>query len=127
MINIRELEVLNILWNTDKPLMASSIVNMQEELTQSTVTAVLRKLLKENLVEVAGVAHSGKVLSRLYRPTELSKEVLLQDFADQYYKFRSVISKSELLKAMLDKDSDMDKKEIARDIADIKNVLKDFK
>ena len=82
MLNPRELDVLNILWKSDQPMMATDIVNAGEGLTQSTVTAVLRKLLRANLVEVAGVTHSGKVLSRTYRPTEASREAILQNFSD---------------------------------------------
>lgn len=95
-MNQRELDVLNILWKTDEALMATDIVNRQRDLTQSTVTAVLRVLLAENLVEVAGVTHSGRVLSRLYRPTEKSKEVIREWFLQQYSRFKNVIGVEEL-------------------------------
>ena len=54
MMNPRELDVLNILWKSEAPMMATDIVNAGEGLTQSTVTAVLRKLLNAKLVEVVG-------------------------------------------------------------------------
>jgi len=47
MITEREIDVLNILWESDEPMMATDIVAQKKGLTQSTVTAVLRKLLKE--------------------------------------------------------------------------------
>lgn len=100
-MNPRELDVLNILWKSDEPMMATDIVNAKLGLTQSTVTAVLRKLLKDNLVEVAGVTHSGRVLSRTYRPCEASREVILQDFTDNYNSFSNVISESSLCVAIL--------------------------
>ena len=75
-MNPRELDVLNILWRSDEPMMATDIVNAKLGLTQSTVTAVLRKLLADNLVEVVGITHSGRVLSRTYRPTEASRELI---------------------------------------------------
>ena len=91
MMNPRELDVLNILWKSEQPMMATDIVNAGEGLTQSTVTAVLRKLLHAKLVEVAGVTHSGKVLSRTYRPTEASKDAILNDFSNTYTCFQDII------------------------------------
>ena len=90
-LNPRELDVLNILWKSGQPMTSTDIVNEMRGLTQSTVIAVLRKLLKDNLVEVCGVTHSGKVLSRTYRPTEESKEVLLNSFLDLYSLFVNVV------------------------------------
>lgn len=100
-MNPRELDVLNILWKSDEPMMATDIVNARIGLTQSTVTAVLRKLLKEDLVEVAGIAHSGRVLSRTYRPTEASRDLILQNFTESYSSFSSVIPASTLCAAIL--------------------------
>ena len=91
MLNQREYDVLNILWKSEEPMMSTDVVNEMKDLTQSTVIAVLRKLLKDNLVEVCGVTHSGKVLSRTYRPTEESKEVLLNSFLDLYSSFVNVV------------------------------------
>ena len=100
-LNPRELDVLNILWQSEVAMTSTDIVNEMRGLTQSTVIAVLRKLLKEELVAVEGVTHSGKVLSRTYRPTEASREVILNNFANGYTSFSGVISKSELCTAIL--------------------------
>ena len=124
MMNPRELDVLNILWKSEEPMMATDIVNAGEGLTQSTVTAVLRKLLHANLVEVVGVTHSGKVLSRTYRPTEASRDIILQDFTESYTCFRDIISKSNLFAALLKTNSDP--KEIAQDISELKSMLKEY-
>lgn len=99
-MNPRELDVLNILWKSKEPMMATAIVNEGEGLTQSTVTAVLRKMLCAGLVEVAGVIHSGTVLSRTYRPTANSKEVLLKHFIEEYRLFKDVIKPSEMCAAI---------------------------
>lgn len=101
MLNDREFDVLNILWKFKKPMTSTDIVNEMRGLTQSTVIAVLRKLLKDELVEVNGVTHSGKVLSRTYCPTEKSKEVLLNDFIELYQKFRSVVPADQLAQEIL--------------------------
>lgn len=100
-LNPRELDVLNILWKSEEPMMATDIVNAGEGLTQSTVTAVLRKLLKEELVDVVGITHSGRVLSRTYRPTDASREVILQNFTDTYNSFSNVINEATICAAIL--------------------------
>jgi len=100
MIHPRELEILNILWGADKALTSMDITDAGKGLSQSTVQAVLRKLLKEGLVEVDGVTHSGNVLSRTYRPTERSKEVVLQQFVEQYKGISNIVSKGEVIKAL---------------------------
>ncbi len=124
MMNPRELDVLNILWKSDQPLMATDIVNAGEGLTQSTVTAVLRKLLREKLVEVVGVTHSGKVLSRTYRPSESSRDIILRDFADNYSSFRDIIPKSALFAALL--DGNRSPEENRKDVTEMKNMLKEY-
>ena len=108
-MNPRELDVLNILWRTGEAMMATDIVNSGEGLTQSTVTAVLRKLLKEGLVEVVGITHSGRVLSRTYRPTEASREIILQNFTENYSNFQNVIPESTLCAAILTTDKSPEK------------------
>lgn len=42
----REIDILNILWENEKPLIASEIADARSDLTINTVQAVLRKLLK---------------------------------------------------------------------------------
>ena len=96
-MNQRDLEVMNILYTTNEAMTGTDITECKKGLTQSTVIAVLRKLLKEGLIEVAGVVHSGKVLSRTYRPTAKAKEALLEHFDQQYNLFCNVISPDELL------------------------------
>ena len=120
-LNPRELDVLNILWKKAEALTSTDIVNEQRGLTQSTVIAVLRKLLKDNLVEVAGVTHSGKVLSRTYRPTEESKDVILQHFTEDYAHFKNVIPKSQLCASVLavEQEPEQMKKEITK----LKDIL----
>lgn len=124
MINQRELDVLNILWKAEQPMMATDIVNTGNGLTQSTVTAVLRKLLHEKLVEVSGVTHSGKVLSRTYRPTEACKDAILNHFCDTYVCFRNAISISTLCDALLKTNEDDNR--MKKDIAELKAVIKKY-
>lgn len=100
-MNPRELDVLKILWEHDEPMMATDIVNAGgKELTQSTVTAVLRKLLRAGLVEVAGVTHSGRVLSRTYVTTPAARQAVLEFFTGIYSQFQSIVTPEELLDAI---------------------------
>lgn len=123
-MNPRELDVLNILWKSDDPMMATDIVNSRIGLTQSTVTAVLRKLLNEGLVEVAGITHSGRVLSRTYRPTEASRELILKDFTDTYNSFRSVISAPVMCAAILNAAETPQARKA--EIAELKTLLAEY-
>lgn len=105
-MNQRWLDVLNILYQAGEPMTANDIVNNSKDLTQSTVSAVLRSLLIGGWVEVAGVTHSGKVLSRTYKPTQAVKEAILDHFARSYISFRNVVSLEELVEYIgrLEKD-----------------------
>ncbi len=123
-LNPRELDVLNILWGTDREMTSTDIVNEMAGLTQSTVIAVLRKLTKEGYVKVAGVTHSGKVLSRTYRPSEDSREYITQHFTEDYASFSNVISQSDMCAAILriSDDSEKAKSEISK----LKNILAEY-
>ena len=100
MIHPRELEILNILWGSEKALTSMDITDAGKGLSQSTVQAILRKLLKNDMVTVDGITHSGNVLSRTYRPTERSKEVVLQQFVEQYKGISNIVGKGEVIKAL---------------------------
>ena len=123
-LNPRELDVLNILWSTDKEMTSTDIVNEMRGLTQSTVIAVLRKLAKDGFVEVAGVTHSGKVLSRTYRPTESSKEYITQHFTEDYASFINVISQSDMCAAILQINSTPEKTK--SEISKLKSIIADY-
>ncbi len=124
-LNPRELEVLKILHESERALTSTEIVNSGAELTQSTVQAVLRKLLANELVEVQGVTHSGNVLSRTFGATEKSKDVLTEKFLQDYKSFRSIISMQTAVAGMLEMAPDETKKE--KDIKELEKLLSDLK
>lgn len=99
----REVDVLRILWNVDRPMVASEIAKAEEGLTLNTVQAMLRKLLKKGCVEVADIVYSGNVLSRTYRPTISANEFAVMQVTEDYHKFPG-ISMSSLFSALLQKD-----------------------
>lgn len=124
-LNPRELEVMKILHENDRALTSTEIVNCGAELTQSTVQAVLRKLLAAELVEVQGVTHSGNVLSRTFGPTEKSKDVLTQKFLDDYKAFRTIISKADAIAGMFATDEDLSNR--LAEIEEIETLLAKLK
>lgn len=124
MIHPRELEILNILWNSDVALTSSDIIEEGNRLSQSTVQAVLRKLLKDGLVQVEGVTHSGNVLSRTYKPTEASRDVITKQFVNNYSGIQNIVSKQSIFAAMLNMESDTEKRKA--EIQDLKEMLNAF-
>lgn len=121
MLNTRELDILNILWNSGVPMTSSDIVNAGNGLSQSTVQAVLRKLLNANLVKVSGITHSGNVLSRQYEPEASSKDIILHQFLEDYRNFSNIISKEELLTSIVKLSDDTETRK--SEIKELKRVL----
>ena len=49
----KQMDVMNILWENDKPMAASEILKANEKLNINTIHACIRKLLEEEYVKVA--------------------------------------------------------------------------
>lgn len=81
MLNLtrRDMDVLNILWESDEPKTATMISKAGDGLTMNTTQAVLRKLLKNNLIEIADIVYSGTVLTRSYKSIICQEEFLLRN------------------------------------------------
>ena len=125
MLSQRELDVLAILLSAEKSLTATEIVWRKQGLTQSTVTAVLRKLLRDRLVEVDGLTHSGKVLSRMYKPAEKSLQAVMDYFVTMYGMFADVVPVCDMWHYIFcidGENAEPDKKEIAQ----LKMFLKEY-
>ena len=121
----REVDMMNILWASEKPLIASEIADSRPDLTVNTVQAVLRKLLKYQLIEVADIVYSGTVLSRSYRPTITSEEFALHEVTSDYLAFQKTLSKPLLVSALLDTEKDPVK---ARETIDeLQKMLDEYK
>ena len=121
----REMDILNILWSAEEPLVASEIAKRDETLTINTVQATLRKMLKQGLVEVADIVYSGTVLSRSYRPTEISKDFAGQEFSILFRNFKKNITASRLVANLLEQEEDADA--VLNEIAQLETVLKEKK
>jgi len=121
----RDLDILNILWNSPKSLTALEIKNSQEGLTVNTVQAQLRKLLKLELIEVADIVYSGTVLCRSYRTTMTAQEFTVSQFTNEIRQFSGEISTSAFVAALLDSETDIAKRE--KEIVELEQLLEDYK
>ena len=105
MLNPRELEILNILWGTSRPLTGMDIVMRGHKLSESTVMFVLRKLLERNLVEVVGKEYSGGNYARTYRPTIISKLEVLTQILEFQESVNNIVSTDEVMSLMIEKEA----------------------
>ena len=121
----RDLDVLNILWESDDPKTAAQIVKAGPELSMNTVQAVLRKLLKNKLVEIAEIVYSGTVLTRSYKPIISQEDFLLHKMTSEYQSLRKKISKVSILSALLDTEEDTAR--IDQDLSDIEELVHNYK
>ena len=99
-ITNRELEIMQLLWHADHPLIASEIAAMKPDLTVNTVQSVLRNLLKRKYVEVAKIVYSGTVLTRSYRPLITEQEFGVNQVIRDFHSFQG-LSVSHLVAGLL--------------------------
>lgn len=98
----RQLEIMNILWDEGKPMIASAIVEKKEDLQVNTVQAALRSLIKKKYIEIAEIVYSGNVLSRSYHPI-VSKEEYISATCKE---IEQMSSANTLLAALVEKEED---------------------
>ena len=110
-LHLREIQIINTLFSSDVPMKSMDIVMKNPGLSQSTVQAILRKLLKNGLVEVVDMVYSGNVLARAFKGTEKAKEEVLLYMVEEYQKVRGVLSISEMAEAMMADETDIQKKD----------------
>jgi len=98
----RELDVMNVLWEAGRPMIASDIPGVQPSLSINTVQSVLKKLLMRNFIEVDKIVHSGTVLTRSYRPIISSEEYAVKFVTKEIYPFDKFLSRASLFNALFD-------------------------
>ena len=99
-ITNRELEIMQLLWHADHPLIASEIAAMKPDLTVNTVQSVLSNLLKHKYIEVAKIVYSGTVLTRSYRPLITEQEFGVNQVIRDFHSFQG-LSVSHLVAGLL--------------------------
>lgn len=65
----KELEVMNVLWNSNTPMSTYDIGVIEPKLLDSTIRQVIQKLLKKGYIEISGVGYTKNSLTRKYVPT----------------------------------------------------------
>lgn len=112
----KELEIMKILWNSNKALVASEIANHGEELNINTVHACLRTLLKKEAIRIAGIVYSGTVLTRSYSPV-ITKEDYFDDILGEK-------KNNMLIRSLIDSETDLSELEtLEKMIAEKKKEL----
>ena len=116
----KELEIMKILWNSNKALVASEIASRGEELNINTVHACLRTLLKKEAIKIDGIVYSGTVLTRSYSPV-ITKE---DYFDDIYNDILGGKKNNMLIRSLIDSKTDLSELEtLEKIIAEKKKEL----
>lgn len=121
----RDLDVLDVLWSSEKPLTASEIVAVNPALNKNTVQPVLRKLLKNELVKVADIVYSGTVLSRSYVPSVSRQEFSLYRLSSEYRQLEKDVSKASFFSFLLKTENDHDK--FQEDLRELEELIESYK
>lgn len=100
----RQEEVMNVLWESEKPMIASEIVKTREDFNINTVQSTLRTLIKKNYIEIAGIVYSGTVLTRSYKPL-LKREEFSNDIERG---IKNMLRKENLFAHYVDEIDDLD-------------------
>lgn len=121
----RDLDVLSVLWDSEKPLTASEIVAANPALNKNTVQPVLRKLLKNELVQVADIVYSGTVLSRSYIPSISRQELSLYRLSSEYRQLEKDVSKASFVSFLLKTEENQEK--FQKDLRELEELLESYK
>ncbi len=104
----RDIDIMQILWDAPDSMTALEIVNQHPDLTMNTVQAVLRKLLKHELVKINRIVYSGTVLSRSFAPAVSSEEFVILQMKENVKEIE-IINKAALIAALFKEESDTQK------------------
>ena len=121
----RDMDVLAVLWDSDRPLTASEVVEVNPALNKNTVQPVLRKLLKNKLIKVADIVYSGTVLSRSYVSAMSRDEFALHHLSSDFKKIEKNLSKASFLSFLLKAEDDP--KRLDEDIKELEELLDSYK
>lgn len=105
-ITNREKDVLEVLWNSDSPLLASDIPKINSSLSISSVQLALRNLLSKNIIEVADIVHSGTVLSRSYRPLISREKFFSNEVINSFKSLDRTITTKNIVATLLNHEKD---------------------
>ena len=102
----RELEIMRILCEADKPLMVSEIVQRDKNGTIYSVQRIIQNLIKKDMVAVEGMAYNKKALGRTFKPLVSAETIELNNIQEMFSKIVSKnVAASHLIAALLPADN----------------------
>lgn len=102
----RELEIMRILCEADKPLMVSEIVQRDKNGTIYSVQRIIQNLIKKDMVAVEGMAYNKKALGRTFKPLVSAETIEQNNLQEMFSKIVSKnITASHLIAALLPADN----------------------
>lgn len=90
-LSARQLQVMEILWNSSESMTASAIEQQADDLQINTVQASLRSLIKKEYIEVDKIVYSGTVLTRSYKAI-ISRDEYLATSCEELTNFSSSLA-----------------------------------
>ncbi len=108
-LTARELDVLEVLWTSEKSLLASDIIKLKPSLSISSVQLSLRNLLKKDIIEIAEIVYSGTVLSRSYRPLLSKQELMNLNIISQFKNIDKNMTTTSIVATLLQHEKNEEK------------------
>lgn len=119
----REIDILYVLWDANRPLMASEIAN--EGLKLATVHTTLKRMMAKNLVEVVDFAKSGNVFARCYQPAITQMEYEMDKLASGFIRNNErEVTITDLLEALFENE---DKETLKRELDELEQLVKEMR
>jgi len=120
----REEDIMNVLWNSPKALLAREIAEAGESLTVNTVQTILRKMLENHWIKVDTIVHSNTVLARTYVPMITQEEYLIAKVTSEYQRFGDSVLKASFVEKLLEAEEPEKQRE---EIEGLEKMLENFK
>lgn len=102
MLHPKEMEVLNKMIETGKPVSCSDIAD-GEELLFNTVKVAIRRLVDGGYVIVDGHTKKGSVLANLYSVTNKARSVAVEQTVNEILKLRYLIEPTTIMAELVQK------------------------
>lgn len=83
----RQLEIMNILWESEKPLTITQMFERNSSISINTYRAMVKELLKRKYIEVDNIIiNKNNIFSRSYKPTFTADEYMTYQLAHEINK-----------------------------------------
>lgn len=121
----RELDIMRILWEADRPLMVSEIVQRDKNGTIYSVQRIIQNLIKKDVVAVEGMAYNKKALGRTFKPLISSESIELDNIRQMLSKVVSKnITASHLIAALLPADNN---EQTLKELSQMEEIIRERK